>query len=90
MFHIVFTNKFKKDVKLLQKRGLNMGVLKNAITLLEQDGILPVHFEPHKLSGSYSGFWEAHLKSDWLIVWKIFPDENELWLTRTGTHADLF
>jgi mRNA interferase YafQ len=90
MFHIVFTNKFKKDVKLLKKRGLNMDVLKNAITLLEQDGILPAHFLPHKLSGSYTGFWEAHLKSDWLIVWKIFPDENELWLTRTGTHSDLF
>jgi len=44
----------------------------------------------HKLSGSYSGFWEAHLKSDWLIVWKVFEDENEVWLTRSGTHADLF
>jgi len=90
MFKIVFTNTFKKDVKLLRKRGLNMDLLKTSITLLEQDGILPATFQPHKLSGSFTGFWEAHLKSDWLIIWKIFPDENELWLTRTGTHADLF
>ena len=67
-----------------------MDLLKTAITLLEQDGILPDHFQSHKLSGAYTGFWEAHLKPDWLIVWKIFPEEYELWLTRTGTHSDLF
>ena len=90
MFQLVFTNRFKKDVKLLQKRGVNMELLKNAIQNLENSGELPIESKPHKLSGDYSGFWEAHIKSDWLILWKIFPQENEIWLTRTGTHADLF
>ena len=90
MFQLVYTNRFKKDVKLLQKRGFNVDLLKIAIFTLEENGDLPAQYLPHKLSGSYTGFWEAHLKSNWLFVWKVFPEENEVWLTRTGTHADLF
>ena len=90
MFQLVFTNRFKKDVKLLQKRGFNIDLLKNAINSLEKSGELPLESRPHKLSGDYADFWEAHIKSDWLIIWKTFPDDNEVWLARTGTHADLF
>ena len=90
MFQLVFTNKFKKDVKLLQQRGYNLELLKNAINILEKSGELPIENRPHKLSGDYSGFWEAHVKPDWLIIWKVYPLDYEVWLTRTGTHADLF
>jgi mRNA interferase YafQ len=90
MFQLVFTNRFRKDVKLLQKRGFNMDLLKNAIIRLEESGALPLKNNPHKLSGQYTEYWEAHLNSDWLIVWKVFHDDNEVWLTRTGTHSDLF
>ena len=90
MFQIVFTNKFKKDIKLLQKRGYEMGLIKEAIEFLEEKGSLPSIYTPHRLSGNYSGYWEAHIKPDWLIIWTSFSDENEIWLTRTGTHSDLF
>lgn len=90
MYYLIFTNKFKKDVKLLQKRGYDMDLLKNAIKKLEESGELTAENKSHKLSGDYSGYWEAHLKSDWLIIWKIFQSDNEIWLTRTGTHSDLF
>ena len=90
MVQLVYTNKFKKDVKLLQKRGYNMTLIKTAILLLEDTGYLPLEYTPHKLSGNYSGYLEAHIMSDWLIIWKFKSDENEIWLTRTGTHSDLF
>jgi len=90
MYSLVYTNKFKKDVKRLQKRGLNMGVLRNAIIELEQSGTLQKQFRPHKLLGNYVGYSEAHLMNDWLIIWKIIETTNEIWLTRTGTHSDLF
>jgi len=90
MFQLVFTNKFKKDIKLLQKRGYNLELIKNAILLLEENGTLSSDYSPHKLSGNYSGYWEAHLKHDWLIIWKILVVENQIWLTRTGSHSDLF
>jgi mRNA interferase YafQ len=77
-------------VSLLQKRGHNLELLKTCILLLEKTGILPAEYSPHKLSGVYNSYWEAHLKSDWLIIWKPIPDKNEIWLTRTGSHSDLF
>lgn len=90
MFKLIYTNRFKKDIKLLQRRGYNMEDFKKSIRLLEKFGQLTNEYQPHKLSGEYVGYWEAHLKSDWLIIWKIYPEEKEIWLTRTGTHADLF
>jgi len=90
MVQLVFTNKFKKDINLLQKRGYNLELIKEVILILEETGTLPSDYTPHKLSGNYSGYWEAHIKPDWLVIWKYFMDENELWLTRTGTHSDLF
>lgn len=90
MFTLVYTGRFKKDVKLLLKRGYNMRHLKSAIIVLEMMGELPADYKPHKLSGNFSGYWEAHLKSDWLIIWQKLEEEKEIWLTRTGTHSDLF
>lgn len=90
MFSLNYTSRFKKDVKLLQRRGYDMNLLKECILSLEADGELSKKFQPHKLSGNYQDYWEAHIKSDWLIIWKIYPVEKEIWLTRTGTHADLF
>ena len=90
MFQLVFTNRFKKDVKILSKRGYDMGILKNNILELEENGTLNKSKNPHKLSGKYNGYWEAHLKSNWLLIWKLFEEEKEIWLTRSGTHADLF
>lgn len=90
MIQLVFTNKFKKDIKLLQKRGYNMTLIKEAILILEDTGFLPSSYSPHKLSGNYSGYLEAHITPDWLIIWKYNITENAIWLTRTGTHSDLF
>ncbi len=90
MFNLVYTNRFKKDVKLLQKRGYDMELLKNAIKRIEETGLLFDVNKPHKLSGELTGYWEAHLKPDWLIIWKIYQDDIEIWLTRTGSHSDLF
>jgi mRNA interferase YafQ len=90
MFHLVYTNRFKKDTKALLKRGYEMSVLKINILELERNGVLDISKRPHKLSGKYNGYWEAHIKNDWLLIWKIIEEEKEIWLTRTGTHADLF
>jgi len=67
-----------------------MDSLKDAIRMLEKNGNLTGRYRQHRLSGNYSGYWEAHLQSDWLIIWKLYTSEKEIWLTRTGTHADLF
>ena len=90
MFHLVYTNQFKKDVKKISRRGYDMQILKHIIVELEKQGTLDKFYKPHKLTGKYSDFWEAHIKSDWLLIWKILKNEKEIWLVRTGTHSDLF
>lgn len=90
MFSLIYTSRFKKDVKLIKRRGYDMNLLKDCILYLEDSGELPNEYQPHNLSGSYHDYWEAHIKSDWLIIWKVYPEEKEIWLTRTGTHSDLF
>jgi mRNA interferase YafQ len=67
-----------------------MELLKKAIMELEKTGTLHVNNKPHKLSGNYDDIWEAHLKPDWLLLWKVYPENNEVWLIRSGTHSDLF
>ena len=88
MYTLVYSGKFKKDVKLLQKRAYDMSLLKKAIQDLEKNGELEKQFLPHKLSGKLNTYWEAHLKPDWLIIWK--KVNREIWLARIGTHSDLF
>jgi len=88
MFLISYSNQFKKDVKLLLKRGNDLDLLKISIIELENNGTLPSSQKPHKLIGNYEGYWEGHIKPDWLLIWK--TSGNEVTLVRTGTHSDLF
>ncbi|MBK8515227.1 MAG: type II toxin-antitoxin system mRNA interferase toxin, RelE/StbE family [Saprospiraceae bacterium] len=36
------------------------------------------------------GYWECHIKPDWLLIWSFTPKLKEIILVRWGTHADLF
>ena len=40
--------------------------------------------------GNWEGYRECHILPDWLLVYKYIEDELILYLTRTGTHSDLF
>jgi mRNA interferase YafQ len=44
----------------------------------------------HPLKGNYEGCRECHITPDWLLVYEIYDEELILYLTRTGTHSDLF
>ncbi|MDX2001745.1 MAG: type II toxin-antitoxin system YafQ family toxin [Chitinophagales bacterium] len=90
MYQLSTTTQFKKDYKLCQKRGLKLNLLHTAISKLEKTGSLPASYKPHKLTGDYKGFWECHIKPDWLMIWLQDDNSKEITLTRTGTHADLF
>ncbi len=69
MYQLEQTGKFKKDIKLAKKRGLNMRLLDEAITCLVEKGELPQKNKAYKLTGNYQGFWECHIQPDWLLVW---------------------
>lgn len=90
MYSINYTNRFKKDLKLCQKRGMDINLVSEVISLLRKTGSLPARYKPHKLSGDHIGEWECHIKPDWILVWEQNDSELRLLFMYTGTHADLF
>lgn len=89
-YKLILTKRFEKDVKRCVKRGLPMEKVKKVIKLLEETGVLPPEYRPHKLSGQYAGKWECHIMPDWLLIWEQYDDELILIMTNTGTHSDVF
>ncbi len=90
MLNIVLSNRFKKDLKLVAKRGYNLDLLDNIVDRLANREVLEEKFRDHELTGNYKGFRECHLEPDWLLVYRVDGDELLLFLSRTGTHSDLF
>lgn len=90
MYSILASAKFKKDLKLAIKRGYNISLLDEIVGKLVVGEKLPVKNKDHALSGDYIGCRECHIAPDWLLVYELVNDELILYLTRTGTHSDLF
>jgi mRNA interferase YafQ len=65
-----------------------MAKLRKAILLLIEDKPLPPRYKDHPLGGEWKHFRDCHIEPDWLLIYKV--EGNDLYLVRTGTHADLF
>lgn len=84
------TTQFKKDFKLVKKRGLKMELLREVITVLAMGETLPEKNKEHALTGNWIGHRECHILPNWLLVYRLEDEVLVLTLTRTGTHSDLF
>ena len=90
MLDIVLSNKFKKDLRLAAKRNYNIDLLDEVVQMLAAGKQLAPKYKDHELTGNYIGFRECHIQPDWLLVYRIHNDRLILFLSRTGTHSDLF
>lgn len=90
MYQILYTNRMKKDVKLMQKRGKDLNKLIAVLSLLANQVPLPVYYKDHQLTGNLHDFRECHIEPDWLLMYQIYEDTLILSATATGSHADLF
>lgn len=89
-YKIQYSTKFKKDLKLAKKRGLNIEELKYVIDELTKGNKLDDKYKDHDLHGDWEGYRECHIEPDWLLIYQIYEEEVVLYLVRTGTHSDLF
>ncbi len=90
MLTIKYQRAFKNDYKRIKKRGYDTRLLEKVIGLLAEGCGLPPEYKDHALSGNYNGCRECHIAPDWLLVYEVIDKELLLYLTRTGTHSDLF
>ena len=89
MYKIVYTNRMKKDAKLMRKRGKDMNKLIKVLALLAEGNPLPAKYKDHQLSGNLSDFRECHIEPDWLLLYQIYDDILIISAEATGSHADL-
>ncbi len=89
-YKIVQSSKFKKDLKLLKRRRYDLSLLEVVVDTLASGKELPEKNRDHQLSGDYAGCRECHITPDWLLIYEIAEGELFLYLTRTGSHSDLF
>lgn len=89
-YEIKPSTRFQKDLKLIQKRGYNISLLTEVIKKLANGETLPEKYKDHNLSGNFQGCRECHITPDWLLIYEVSDWNLILYLTRTGTHSDLF
>jgi len=90
MLEIILSNRFKKDLKIIKKRGYDLDLLDAIVNQLAAEEPLADKHHDHSLVGDYAGFRECHILPDWLLVYRIDAEAIFLLLSRTGTHSDLF
>ncbi len=83
-----YSGQFKRDVKQTQKRGKDMGKLKDLLNLLIEESPMPASYLDHPLKGGWRGHREAHIEPDWLLIYKVTGVVVRF--ERTGRHTDLF
>ena len=92
MLKIRAKKQFKKDLK----RALNDPKKDTDLLLqlidehLAKTGTVPAEYKPHPLIGNWKPHMECHVQPDFLLIWDVGWDAQELILARCGSHADLF
>ena len=85
-----YTNLFKKQRKLLIKRGYDIRLLDNVIAMLANGESLPEKYRDHALKGNRKGQRDCHILPDWILIYERNDGVLTLLLCETGTHSDLF
>jgi mRNA interferase YafQ len=90
VFAVVYSNKMKRDVKRVAKRGKDLSKLAMVLNLLASGAQMPEEYQDHPLKGDMRGYRECHIEPNWLLIYQIFEDRLVLVASGTGTHSDLF
>jgi len=84
-----YTKSFKKQYKLLQKRGKDMGKLIEIMNMIINEVPLPPNCRNHPLHGDLKGSYDCHIEGDWVLIYEPDKKAGKVSFKRTGTHSDL-
>ena len=85
---IVRRTQFKKDLKKLKSRGVDLSKIESVVSILMRGDKLPRQYNDHAMHGKWRNARNAHVMPDWILIYRIA--DGKLRLIRTGSHADLF
>ncbi len=79
---------FIKDMRTVRLAETQAAKLFVYVAKLLNDEPLPAEAKDHALQGEWNDFRELHLGGDMLLIYQ--TDEQQVYLTRLGSHAQLF
>ncbi len=88
MRKVFYSGQFKRDIRRQERRGKDMEKFRAITRLLIAGEALPARYKDHPLKGVWTGYRDAHIEPDWVLIYKI--DGDTVRFERNGTHADLF
>jgi mRNA interferase YafQ len=90
MLEPIYTKPFRKELKLMQKRGLDVLKLRKVMGMIINEQPLPPERCNHSLHGEWEGTLECHIQGDWVLIYEVDLAERVVTFHRTGSHSDLF
>lgn len=91
-YDVVYSNKFKKNLKKCLKQGKDIKKLKVVIDKLANKEELDPKYKNHNLLNDkyYKDCCECHIEPDWLLVYHYDNNELVLLLVNIGSHSEIF
>ena len=71
-----YSTQFRRDVKRAGKRGKDMGKLKTLLALLIAGDPLPARYKDHPLKLNWTGYRNAHVEPDWVLIYALIESDN--------------
>ena len=90
MLQARFTGPFKRERKLMQKRGMDVYKLTDILDMIINEQPLPPERRNHPLQGEWKDSLECHIQGDWVLVYEIDKVKRTVTFHHTGSHSDLF
>ncbi|MBM4147126.1 MAG: type II toxin-antitoxin system YafQ family toxin [Nitrospira sp.] len=86
-----YSRQFKKDIKKIEKSGnKDMEKLKSVVRKLLDGELLERKYLDHPLAGNLKGYRDCHIEPDWILLYRMDSDLQEITFVRTGSHSELF
>ena len=89
MLEPLYTKPFRKQYKLLKKRGMNVDKLLEVMKMIINEQPLPPERRNHPLQGNWKESYDCHIQGDWVLIYKLNKKAGTVTFQCTGTHSDL-
>lgn len=91
-YEVVFSTKFRKMLKKIQKQNTNLEELFIVIDKLADNRELESKYKNHKLNNdkNYKNCYGCHIRPDLLLIYQYNDEKLLLLLISVGSHSELF
>ncbi len=90
MYNLIYSKKFKKEYRKIQKDSKSYKKLLSFLYELQKGSKLDPRYKNHKLHGEFKNCFECHITPDLLLIYKKEKTDLKILLLMLGSHSKLF